>query len=184
MIQHKVRDKLGYVMGSDGCLNPGGGTPFYRVVLDTQSIDELLKQLDTASQVERAWFTITVTQDNLDRLRIIEARVPAFEKNAPPNYVRGTVLRVSGQKSLNVDFSGPVGAQLLAQQLRRARDEMKEYVEFRIPSRKRDLVFFVPDVALPPTPTSELDKLSMAGEKLTSEVWPTEDFSDWEGFDD
>jgi len=184
MIKGKVRKKLGYVVGSDGCLNPGGGTPFYRVSLGTQSIDELLVQLDTASQVERAWFTITVTEDNLNRLRIIEARVPAFEKNAPPNYVRGTVLRVSGQKSLNVDFSSPVGAQLLAQQLRGARDGMDQYVEFRVPSRKRDLVIFVPDVALDPLPTSETDKLSMAGEKLTGEVWSREDFSDWEGFDD
>ncbi len=179
MIKGKVREKLGYILGADGVLNRGTGAPFYRVRLDRQAAEALAAQLDQAATHERAWFTITVTEDNLNRLKIMEAQTPAFEMSAPSGYVRGSILRVSGQKSLNVDFSGSVGAGLLARQLRGACDRMHAFVEFRVPGRRRDLVVFIPDVDLV-SPADEFERLGIAGVELANQVWPPDDFSDWE----
>lgn len=55
------------------------------------------------------------------------------------------------------------------------------YIEFRIPSRGRDVIEFIPDTELKTAVrTDDTDLLAEASVALAAEVLVPEDFSDWE----
>lgn len=175
------RRTLSYFLGSCGQLSGSGKRPFYQIKLEADALAALLSQLDSAEKSEnRMWFTLVATSENPSRLRLYSTRTPAFESRAARGYLRGDVFRVSGKESCNIDFSAPVGAGLLAEQLRAAQSRMRRFVLLRIPSRKQYLIEFVPDIDLEAVESPEHRGLAEAGVALAASVWGEDDFEDWE----
>lgn len=177
-----VKETIGYVGGFGGRLTGPGGRPFYQVRIRSAQVAELLKHLDNcAACADRSWFNLCATYDEPDRLRLTrDLETPAYEGQAAPIYLRGDVFRISGQeKSCNIDFSGPIGAALLAERLRAAQALMRDFMEIRVPNRKRQLVEFVPDVDLEAAQTPEHKKLALTGEALAGDLLAGDEFADW-----
>jgi hypothetical protein len=66
---------------------------------------------------------------------------------------------------------------LLRDQLSLTSARAAEFIEIRVPSRKRDVIEFVPDVDLAPREAQVLAAGSVAA---ATAVLPQEDFRDWE----
>lgn len=160
------------------------GQPAYNVRLPKEEVEKLLVPLDAVAGLDRRWFTLTATSENWRRLRLTTRPSPAFEAQAAPLYLRGDALRVSGKKdsSVNIDFSAEVANTWLASKLRAAVHRARRFVELRIPNRwnNKDLVELWPDTDLEAAESPEHQRLADAGSALVSDVWPNDDFSDWE----
>jgi hypothetical protein len=164
--------------GSDGELN---GQPFYRLHLGPAPLAELRSELERRSKRARAWVTLVVTADNPNRLRLKDDPTAEFEARAAPIYLRGDTFRVTGRqgRSCNITMSSD-GAAALARKLGEAGERMREWVEIRVPSRKRDLLEIVPDVDISAGDSGEIDAIVSAGARAGSRALTREDFSDWE----
>ena len=177
---------IGYIRCFDCHLNGPGKQPFFRARLDVEQSEALVGNLKRcAESLERTWFTLAITYDELSKLRLIRAITPRFESDAAEAYLRGEVFRVTGRdRSCNINFS-EVGAGLLAARLQMARSRMRRFVEICVPNRhrERNLIEFIPDVDLEAVESPEHQKLAHTGEALAGETWNSDDFSDWEGFD-
>ena len=182
------QDKTIMYITCSGCeLNGPGKKPFFRVRLDAQESGELAKYLENCEGEQgRNWYAITATYDEPTKLKLIKGMTPAYEANAIPDYLRGEVLRVSGKnRSCNIEFSGQVGAPLLLERLQTVRKRMRRFLEIRVPNRsnKRNLIEFISDTDLEAIETLEHQRLVQAGGVLASEIFPEDDFSDWESHD-
>jgi hypothetical protein len=162
-------------------IGPGPGCVYW-CELGPEQVSMLAGELAAcAARQDRCWFSLTVTRDNVHRLKLTEDhRTPRYESDAARSHVRGDVLRIQVQKSLNIVFS-PVGARLLHDALASAAGRMAHFLRLRacVPRQHRSLIEFVPDSELA-GPIDELDRLAAAGEAAGGEVLPPEDFSDWE----
>lgn len=165
-------------MALDGYL---GAKPFFWARLDKPTATEFAARLKACAKQQRRWYTLAATYENPRRLRLMPERTPDFESAAAPLYVRGELLRVTGSPgaSCNISFSAR-GAADLAGCLTRALADAHAWLEVRVPSRKRDLVEFIPDSDVKPSEISEIESLGRTGEVLAGEVLPRDDFSDWE----
>ena len=178
--ENTKRRTVAYFHGSHGILNPVGKPPFYRVRLDATVLETLISELRTIADCEtRIWHTLTATPEKASRLRMYVIRTPDFETQASKCYLRGTLFRISGRESVNIDFSSD-GALLLAERLREAKAKMRSFVLLRLPNRKKDVIEFVPDIELEALHSDEHARLGQAGESLAAQVLGPEDFSDWE----
>lgn len=183
-----AKDRMIASITCSGCeLNGPAKQPFFRAKLDRQQSAELIEHLEQCANVgKRQWFLLLVTYDDTTRLRLMQQGPPAYEANAAEVYLRGEVLKVTGQKdSCNIEFSGRVGAPLLVERLQTVRQRMRRFLEIRVPNRwsRRNLIEFIPDTELEAAKTAEHHKLALAGEALTGEAWTEDDFSDWESQD-
>ena len=179
-IENSKRRTVAYFNGSHGILNPVGKPPFYRVRFDATVLEEWISELRTIANSEtRMWHTLTATPEKASRLRMYVIRTPDFETQASRRYLRGTLFRISGRESVNIDFSSD-GALLLAERLREAKAKMRSFVLLRLPSRKKNLIEFVPDIDLEALHSDEHARLGQAGESMAAQLWGQEDFSDWE----
>lgn len=170
---------IGYVKGANGCITPDG-KPFYQLRLNASALNDLLSMLDQVARTDqRRWHALTATSEQPSRLRLYRSPTPAFEQNAPETYMRGTIFRISGRTSINITFSVQ-GALLMADRFRQALQQMRNFVIFRVPSRKGGLLEFLPDVELEGFASEEHARLGQAGARLAVNVWGREDFSDWE----
>ncbi|MEW6252345.1 MAG: hypothetical protein AB1716_17030 [Planctomycetota bacterium] len=127
---------------------------------------------------------LTATSEKLDRMRLLTDPAPSYERAAAPEHLRGDLLRVAGgPRSCNVYISS-LGVDLFRDRLLQATQRSAAWLEFRArivhrrTESQRSLVEFVPDVDL--RGGAEDHALGEAGALLASEVWPAEDFSDWE----
>jgi hypothetical protein len=124
-----------------------------------------------------------VTYDDPTRLRLVRGDTPGYEAGAATIYLRGEIVKVTGREgSCNIDFSGPVGALLLAQRLQAARQRMRSFLEIRVPNRqrKKNLIEFIPDTELEARESAEHQKLALAGEALAADTLAENEFSDWD----
>lgn len=175
---------LGVVRATRVHLGKPTDKPFFRAILDLvegRSLHSLIDHL--AHQPGRRWYYIVSSNPDPKRLRVVDLnRTPAYEQSAAPNYLLGQVFRVSGKgKGFNINFSGPVGAGLLADRLQVAISQAKNEIELVIPNRReRDLIEFVADTQREFTPSTEHQRLTDAGAAMAASAWPAEDFSDWE----
>jgi hypothetical protein len=145
-----------------------------------RKLDALLTQADGPG---RRTTTLTATYHQPNRLRITQVEAPDYELRAAAQYVRGDVLRVQGKErvSCGLDVSARFGVPLLREQLAEAMTKAREYVEFRVPSRKRDIVEFIPDSELKRLARADdTELLAKASMWAAGRVLPPEDFSDWE----
>jgi hypothetical protein len=175
-----ARKVLGYVNGSRGRFDR---TPFYSLRLPLAQCRELKKLLAKTDGQGRRTATLTANSRQPDRLSITETQAPDYERRAAAQYVRGDVIRVQGREgvSCGLDISAKFGVRLVQEQLAGAMNEAKDYIEFRVPSRKRDVIEFIPDTELKPAPGAhEADLWAEASVALAAEVLVPEDFSDWE----
>lgn len=171
-----------YYRASNVELRGQGGQPFFRARLAREDARHLIGRLrELAASEGREWFFLTSSTPAPERLRLMNLdRTPEYELRAAPRYVRGQVFTVTGgAQSCNINFSVD-GAALLADRLSEAVDDAVEYVEIRVPNRRRklQLVEFLSDREL--AAGAEQESLGMTGELLASETLPREDFSDWE----
>lgn len=163
--------------GSHGALNAAN---FYQVRFEESVLQALISRLQiVANAQERCWHSLTSTDEDFSRIRIYKIRTPDFEMRAFNRYLRGTVFRISGQESMNIDFSVD-GALLLATRLQAAKDEMRSFVLLRLPHRKKPIIEFIADIELEQRRSGEHDRLGQVGQSMAVEVWGDEDFSDWE----
>lgn len=178
------RKGVAVAVGDKGQAYDPTGQPAYSVRLPKEEVEKLLPPLTADAGSDRRWFTLTATSENWRRLRLTTRPSPAFEAQAGPLYLRGDALRVSGKKnsSVNIDFSGEVAHTWLASKLRAALDRARRFVELRIPNRwnNKDLIELWPDTDLEAAVSPEHQKLADAGTALVNDVWPNDDFSDWE----
>jgi hypothetical protein len=170
------RSTIGYVVGEGGRF---GRLPFYSVRLARAQCKELDELLAKAGAEQRRTTTLTASFHQPDRLRLTEIDPPAYEVRATSYYVRGDVVRVQGKEgvSCGLDLSARFGVPLVRQQLAQATAKARQYVELRVPSRKRDVIEFIPDVDLKP---SEEDTLVAGSVAAATAALSIEDFSDWE----
>ena len=170
------RETIGYVVGENGRF---GRSPFFSVRLPLAQCAELDELLARASAEQRRTTALTASFHQPGRLRLTEIDPPAYEVHAAAHYVRGDVLRVQGKEgvSCGLDISARFGTPLLREQLRRAMASARQFVELRVPSRKRDVIEFIPDIDLKP---SEADALVAGSVAAATAVLPAEDFGDWE----
>ena len=175
-----ARKVLGYVKGSRGRFDH---TPFYSLRLrlgECRELNELLAKVDGQG---RHTMTLAATFHQPDRLRLMEVEAPEYERRAAAQYVRGDIIRVQGKQgvSCGLDISGKFGVPLVREQLAGAMAKAKEFIEFRVPSRKRDVIEFVPDTELIRSiERDDADLLAEASAAAAAEVLEPEDFSDWE----
>ena len=187
--ENSKRRTVAYFIGSRGILNPNPAgkshdgflrLSFYQVRLDASVLAELIPNLRAAATCkERLWHTLTATSENASRLRMYVIRTPDFEMQASKCYLRGTLFRISGRESVNIDFSTD-GALLLAERLREAKAKMRSFVLLRVPNRKKDVIEFLPDIELEALHSDEHARLGQAGESIAAQVLGREDFNDWE----
>jgi hypothetical protein len=126
---------------------------------------------------------VTATFHQPNRLRITEFDAPDYEVRSATQYVRGDVIRVHGKEgvSCGLNISAKFGVPLIREQLAGAMAKAREYLEFRVPSRKRDVIEFVPDSDFRQlTCVDDADLLAEASIWAAARVLPPEDFSDWE----
>ena len=67
-----------------------------------------------------------------------------------------------------------MGVGLLSERLQEARQKTDKFVEIKVPNRKDHVIESWTDGQL------EQERLAVAGEALADEVWPNDDFGDWE----
>jgi hypothetical protein len=174
-----------YVSGEEGELGGPDGDPFYRVRLSLNAAAELADLLEQAAAVEgRRWFHLTAKEGDASKLKFVDfGRTPQYELQAPPHYVRGQQFRVTGRDaSCNIEFSKD-GASRLAAELREASSEARAFVVMGVAkgSPRRDhMVSFRADTEPTAAGSAELVALGLAGAALAEQVWPEEDFSDWD----
>lgn len=170
-----MRNTLGYVIGQEGRFER---IPFYRLRLSLTQCDALDELLARAGAEQRHTTTLTASFHQPDRIRVTEIEAPDYELRAAPQYVRGDIVRVQGKEgvSCGLDISARFGIPLIREQLGAARTRARQYVELRVPSRKRDVVEFVPDVDLNP---SEQDVIVTGSVLAAMSSLPPEDFGDW-----
>jgi hypothetical protein len=158
-----------------------GAKPFFWARLDKPTATEFAARLKACAKQQRRWYTLAATYENPRRLRLMLERTPEFESSAAPLYVRGDVLLVSGSPgvSCNIAFSSGAAADL-SECLTRAMPHARRWVEFRVASRKRAMVEFIPDTELESMPSREHAALGRAGLALATKILPPENFSDWE----
>jgi hypothetical protein len=175
-VMQKKRSVIGYVFGKGGRFDH---CPFYRLELPLAECRKLEELLAAAGGEQRRTATLTATRQQMDRLCVTGVGPPKYEQRAVEQYVRGDVLRVQGTEgnSCNLTISARFGVPLMTQQLGVALERAREFVELRVPSRKYDLVEFVPDVDL----DSSDEQILAAGSIAATVVGlAAEDFSDWE----
>lgn len=179
MIRRNART-VGYIDCREPKLNEQSHG-FFEAELTLEAAAQLALLLEQcAADGVRAWFTATMTSDNLKRLRVIRSKTPAYELGAADDYARGEVFRVTGgKKSVNINFSG-IGAGLILDRLRSAVGRAKQFVLLRIRSSKRDLLEFIPDTEIVNAADVEAARLALSGEALAGAVWPADNFSDWD----
>jgi hypothetical protein len=129
-------------------------------------------------------FILAVTAENLDRIRVLADPAPKYELRAAREYLRGDIARVTGSaRSCNISLSS-LGAALARDHLAAAAQRMSAWLEMRARvvhrrgEAQRTLIEFIPDVDL--GADVDVSRLGAAGEALAAQVWPVEDFSDWE----
>jgi len=136
----------------------------------------------------RQWFTLTWSQESLKRARITEkVNIPQYESAAAPNYVRGDVLHVMPTEySCNIDFAGLRAGAWMLEEIQEVQKRVRRFMEVIVPNRrnKQDLVQFVADTDLESRESDEHQRLGQMGLILASQVWPADDFSDWETEDE
>lgn len=174
-----MRSTIGYIVGEGGRF---GRVPFYRLCLPLEQCQALDGLLAGAGAAQRHTTTLTASFQQPDRLSVTEIEPPEYELRVAAQYVRGDVLRVQGKEgvSCGLDISARFGVPLVREQLGLARARARQYVEFRVPSRKRDVIEFIPDVDLP---AADQDLLVAGSMSAIAAVLAPEDFSDWENAD-
>lgn len=171
-----------YYRASNVELRGQGGQPFFRARLAREDAHHLIGRLrELAASEGREWYFLTSSTPDPERLRLLNLdRTPEYELQAAPRYIRGQVFTVTGgPQSCNINFS-VVGAALLADRLSEAVENAAEYVEIRVPNRRRKLhlVEFLSDREL--AAGAEQESLGSSGELSLAEIMPRDDFSDWE----
>lgn len=189
MVANKGKARtLGYVPCFDCELNGPDKKPSFRVKIDTQGVGKLIELLQAhRSERGRGWVIITVTDNDLSRLRLVTGMTPGFEDGASDVYLRGEIFRANPtNRSCNITFSEQNGTGSLVSRLQIASERMRRFLEIRIPNRRRekDLIEFISDTELEALESIEHEKLAQTGSALTADVWENEDFSDWESQDD
>jgi hypothetical protein len=172
------RATIGYVMGVGGRF---GRLPFYSVRFGLPQCKELDGLLAKSGAQRRRTTTLTASFHQPNRLRLTEVNPPDYEFRAAACYVRGDVIRVQGKEgvSCGLDLSARFGVPIVREQLGLAMAKAREYVELRVPSRKRDVIEFIPDTELN-APVSDEDALIAGSVGALTDALPPEDFSDWE----
>jgi hypothetical protein len=131
---------------------------------------------------------MTWSRESLKRARVTEkTSIPQYESAAAPNYVRGDVLHVmSTDYSCNIDFAGSRAGTWLLEEIEEVQKRMRRFMELIVPNRrnKPDLVQFTADTASQASESEEDERLGRMGLILASQVWPADDFSDWEAMDE
>lgn len=182
----KVRETIAEIICVEGELNGPGGHPFARIRLNREHADKLLEHLEACATGDgREWCALTWSHDKPERLRITkETDTRKYIRQASQIYLHGQPVRVSGKDgSCNITFSGAVGGRLLAERIGAARQAMREFFDIRIPDRKWNITEYVPDTELEAQDDLEHRKLALAGESSVGDVWPNDDFGDWESAD-
>ncbi|HEY8667704.1 MAG TPA: hypothetical protein VIL86_13645 [Tepidisphaeraceae bacterium] len=177
---------IGSVRGIDGRFGSPPATPFHSVKLPLQAVTALQALVDKAvDRASRRWVTIAISYDDPNRLRVMHAPPPAYERRAAESYLRGDALRVTGVEgnSVNLDISSRFAVGIFSDLLAAAGTRAQEFVLLRVPNRKHDLIEVVADVDLTPAPMAEQDRLGESGAAAAAAVLAAEDFSDWEGSD-
>jgi hypothetical protein len=184
----KKRNTIGQVYGTDGHLGEDSGEPFFQIHLARSAADEMRTLLGRATVEDdsRTWVIITADHSNANRLRVTTVEPPAYERDAAANYFRGDVLRVSGRpgRSCNLDLSSRFALREFCRVMDDARARSINFTVLRVPSRKNDLVEWIPDAELHPDARHGMDeaaRLGQTGAVIAGEVFGDADFSDWEG---
>ena len=176
---------IGYVESLECALNGPDHRPSMVVKLSRDQVEALIKLIeDSVESNGREWFILSITHDNLTRLKVLRGVTPDFEAEAAANYLRGDVLRVNcTQRSCNITFASRVGCTWLLEELRSACARMRRFLEIVVPNRwnKKDLIEFIPDTESEMVDLEEHQRLAEAGAVLAGTVLPEEDFSDWPG---
>lgn len=159
--------------------------PFFLGCLAKLEARQLLGYLeDLGRRPGRFWYDLVSGRPDPKRLRLVRLlRTPEYELAAETNYLRGDIFRINGkQNSCHINFSGPIGARLLAEQLRSALERTRNTIDIVVPNRhrKKDLVEFIADADREANPSDEHNRLAQAGEVMAAELLPAEDFSDWD----
>jgi len=179
----RCRETIAYVECEYGELNDPPHRPFFLVRLNQAQGKELLQHVKACVMAKgREWYTLTATHEKPARLRLThEVEIPDYEQRASSIYLRGEPVRISGNGgSCNINFSGAVGARLAAERIEAALARARRSLDIRILSRKRNLVEFIPDTEREAQESLEHEHLAETGANMAVEVWPSEDFSDWE----
>ena len=176
------RRGIGEFQGSEGRIAADAvGLKQFTIQLLKTSLAELADLLGQGSQ--RSGFILTVTREKLNRLRVLCDPPPQYELHAARYYLRSDVVRITGSdKSCNISIS-PQGVASVQSLLRAAANEANKWVEMRarVVHRRggsRSLLEFIPDTDI--AAEAERRRLGEAGTALTAEVWPDDDFADWE----
>jgi len=178
----RYRKTIAYVECEYGELNDPPHRPFFLVRLTQTQGEELLGHVKACAETEgREWYTLTATHEKPARLRLTHDLIPDYEHQASSIYLRGEPVRVSGNgRSCNINFSGAVGARLVAERIEAALARARRSFDLRILSRKRNLIEFIPDTEREAEESREHEHLAQTGANMVAEIWPSEDFRDWE----
>ena len=170
------RRVLGFVRGQQGVL---GSDPFFVIHLPKEAAVALDQLLGSSDGSRRCTVTITITSHQPNRLRITEIDPPQYESKACETYLRGDTMRVNGGigKTCGLDLSARFGVPAIRSQLREALDQADEFIVLRVPSRKHDLIEFIPDTAIS---TVSNDAMLQASMSSAAQLLPAEEFTDWE----
>ena len=184
-MQHTPEPKrtyVGAVVGGGGTF--GGEAGFYGVNLSLSAVSQLRSLITQAADPQaRRRVTLTVTHDSPSRVKVTHTPPPTYEERADDGHVRGDAVRVTGkpQRSLNVDLTSRVGVGVFDELLARASARATAAVGVRVPSRSYDVVEVVADVDAGAPETAEQAGAGPTGAALAGDVWPADDFADWEG---
>jgi hypothetical protein len=172
----KGRRVIGYVTGRSGVFDR---RPFYQIRLDKDASAQFDQLLSKGNAAGRCTVAVSVSYHQPDRLRVTEIDPPDYELRAVTGYVRGDTIRIQGREgvSCGLDLSARFGVPLVREQLRGATQRAVEYLVMRIPSRKRDVIEFIPDVDLT---HSDVDTFVAGSVTAAMSILPAEEFSDWE----
>jgi len=176
---------IGYVQCLESQLNGPKHRPAMVARLNRDQVEALIKLIEDAVESNgRNWFILSITHDNLTRLKVMRGVTPDFEARAAENYLRGDVLRVNcTQRSCNITFAGRLGSTWLIEELQAACARMRSFIQIVVPNRwnKKDLIEFIPDTESKTADPDEHLRLAEASAILAGEILPDEDFSDWPG---
>lgn len=163
------------ILGQFGAL---GTNPFYQVRFVRSQVDQLVSMFRACANDLSVRHTLAVTHEAPNRMRLRRNEQPEYERHAAALHLRGDIFRVQGKdRSCNIEF-GALAAREMADRLELARDRMKTFMVWRVPSRRFSLLDIIPDVDLV-SPT-DADNLASSSSSAAASTWTPESFADWE----
>jgi hypothetical protein len=178
------RRSVGEISGSGGQLrtDSAGALKSFTLRLSKLSVARLCDLVQ--AHAPPTGYILTVTGEDMNRLRIISDPLPGYEQAAAAEYLRGDVARVTGSgRSCNI-YLAAQGVPSFRQAMLASVGRCAEWVELRarVVHRRekgaRSLLEFLPDVDV--LGEQESRRLAETEARLAADILTDESFADWE----